>query len=132
MRELEPDLARAGIAVRFVVIGSLEEAREFCSRFGDASRCLADPSKETYRAMGFEEFNLLRLFSDPALKPRRVENRAAGFRQDWRATKFSNAAQLPGAAAIDADGNIRWLHRGTHPGDLPPMKEMLATAAAAL
>ena len=116
--------------MRFVVIGTPADVAPFCSRFGDADRCLADPDKGTYKAMGLGDFNLLRLFSDPDLKRRRKENQAAGFRQDWGATRLRNGAQLPGAAAIDADGVIRWIHRGKHPGDLPPMREMLAAAKA--
>lgn len=90
--------------------------------------CIGDVDKRTYRAMGLENFNLLKLFSDPALKRRRAENKAAGFSQNWQATKLQDAAQLPGAAIIDATGKICWLHRGAHPGDLPPMGEMLARA----
>jgi hypothetical protein len=82
--------------------------------------------------MGLERFNLLRLFSDPDLRARRAENREAGFRQNWRATKLKNAAQLPGAAFVDENGIVRWLHRGTHPGDLPSMQAMLDAAKAAV
>ena len=127
MREIDAkDLA--GIEIRFVVIGTVEEAASFCAQFGDPKRCLADPDKVTYKAMGLDDFNLLKLFSDPDLRSRRRENKAAGFHQNWRATKLKNAAQLPGAAAIDANGVIRWLHRGMHPGDLPSMREMLLQA----
>jgi hypothetical protein len=130
LRELESECEKAGIAVRFVVMGTPQEAARFCARFGDASRCVADPQKSSYAAMGLGKFELLRLFSDPELKRRRAENRAAGFAQDWRATKLRNGAQLPGAAVIDANGTVRWLHRGTHPGDLPSMQQMLQTAIA--
>ncbi|MBV8074025.1 MAG: AhpC/TSA family protein [Candidatus Eremiobacteraeota bacterium] len=132
MRELEGEFERARINVRFVVIGSPELAAEFCGRFGDPARCIADPEKRTYAAMGLENYALWKLPFDPALRRRRAENKAAGFRQNWRATRIENAAQLPGAALFDADGLVRWTHRGTHPGDLPPMAEMLATARAAL
>lgn len=132
MRELEPQFAEAGIAVRFVVIGTPAEAEAFASQFGDASRCLADPEKETYKAMGLEDYNLLRLFSDKDLRKRRQENKASGFKQNWGATKLANAAQLPGAAVFDASGTIRWVHRGKHPGDLPPMSEMFEHARSAL
>ena len=125
MREVEGEFDRAGIAVRFVVIGTPELASEFCSRFGDPSRCIADAEKRSYKAMGLGDYNLLRLFTDGALRKRRKENRGAGFRQNWRATRMENAAQLPGAAFFDRDGHIRWLHRGVHPGDIPPMREML-------
>ncbi|HTX59179.1 MAG TPA: peroxiredoxin-like family protein [Verrucomicrobiae bacterium] len=132
MRELDPEFQRAGIAVRFVTIAAQAEAAAFCGRFGDPARCLADPHKRTYRDMGFENFGWLGFLRDPELKRRRKENQAAGFRQDWKATKLGNAAQLPGAALIDSSGEIRWLHRGKHPGDLPPMREMLAIAVAQL
>jgi hypothetical protein len=128
LRELDRDFDEAGIAVRFVVIGTPAEAAGFCRSFGDPARCLADPEKASYAAMGFGEFNLLRLFSDPDLKRRRKENRAAGFRQNWRATRLKDAAQLPGAAFVDAAGIIRWYYAGKHPGDLPPMAQMLAIA----
>ena len=130
MREIESDFAGAGIAVRFVVIGTPELARNFCSRFGDAQHCIADPEKRTYKAMGLEQYNLWRLFTDRALRARRQENKAAGFRQNWRATRMENAAQLPGAAFFDRDGVARWIYRGKHPGDLPSMREMLETITA--
>jgi hypothetical protein len=97
-----------------------------------AERCVHDETKASYKAMGFDDYNLLRLFTDPALKQRRKENKAAGFSQNWGATKLSDGAQLPGAAVIDGDGVVRWLYAGKHPGDLPPMREMLAAARETL
>ena len=121
-----------GFAVRFITIGSQEKAEEFCGRQNMASLCIGDESKASYRAMGFADFNLLKLFTDPALKSRRKENAAAGFSQDWRATKMADGAQLPGAAIVDEDGKLRWVYRRSHPGDLPPITEMLARAQATL
>ncbi len=128
MRELEGEIKEAGVTVRFVVIGTPAEATRFCGPLVDPSYCLADPERRTYQAMGFGAFDLRQLFANHALRRRRGENRAAGFRQNWRATKLHNAAQLPGAAFIDGDGIVRWIHRGEHPGDLPPISEMLAAA----
>lgn len=128
MHEFDRQHRGERIAVRFVTIGSQAKAEQFCSQQGAGELCLGDEDKRTYRAMGLESFNLLKLFTDPALKKRRAENRAAGFSQDWGATKLRDASQLPGAAIVDASGTIRWLHRGAHPGDLPPMGEMLERA----
>ena len=125
MRELDPQFEQAGVAVRFIVMGTPEIAERFCSRFGDASRCLADPEKRTYEAMGLERYNFLRLPFDRALRRRHKEASAAGFHVNLRASRLENAAQLPGAAFFDRDGIVRWLHRGTHPGDLPAMATML-------
>lgn len=128
MRELEREFDAIGVNVRFVVIGTPELARDFCGRFGNASLCLSDPEKRTYKAMGLEDYKLWRLLFDRAVRKRRAENKAAGFSQNWRATRLENAEQLPGAAFFDADGVARWVYRGAHPGDLPPMREMLGIA----
>ena len=132
MREIEAEFEKAGVAVRFVVMAPPHEAARFCARFGEANRCLADPEKRTYEAMGLGRYNLLRLLSDRELRERRAANRAAGFRQDWTATSLRNAVWLPGAALAGASGRILWLYRGRHPGDLPPMAQMLAAVSECL
>jgi AhpC/TSA antioxidant enzyme len=129
LREFDQQHPGRRINVRFITIGSQQKAEEFCELQGAASLCIGDEDKRTYRAMGLENYNLFKLFTDPALKKRRAENKAAGFSQNWGATKLADGAQLPGAAIIDANGAIRWLHRGEHPGDLPPIGEMMKYAA---
>jgi hypothetical protein len=129
LREFDQHHPGRAIAVRFITIGSQEKAEAFCALQGEAPLCIGDVDKRTYRAMGLEDYNLLKLFTDPALKKRRAENKAAGFSQNWGATKLTDGAQLPGAALVDASGVIVWLHRGMHPGDLPPMREMLERAS---
>jgi hypothetical protein len=128
LRESGSDPTQGALSVRFVTIGSQAKAEEFCGQHGMAAYCVGDADKRTYAAMGLEGFNLLKLFTDPALKKRRAENKAAGFSQNWGATKLQDGAQLPGAAIVDASGIIRWVHRGAHPGDLPPVDEMLERA----
>ncbi|MDB5027005.1 MAG: hypothetical protein JWO66_694 [Candidatus Eremiobacteraeota bacterium] len=128
MRELDKQNPGRRIAVRFVTIGSQVKAEQFCALQDAAPLCIGDEDKRTYRAMGLENFNLLRLFTDPGLRKRRAENKAAGFSQNWGATKLEDSAQLPGAVVADESGTIHWVYRGTHPGDLPPMAEMLARA----
>ena len=132
MREFEETDAHPDLSVTFVTIGAQAKADAFCSEHGATARCIGDEEKQTYRAMGFGDFNLLTLLTNPALKKRRAENSAAGFSQNWGATKLRDSAQLPGAAAIDAAGVVRWTYRGEHPGDLPPMREMVAFARIAL
>jgi hypothetical protein len=132
LRESGYDPTQGAFSVRFVTIGSQAKAEEFCGQHGMAAYCIGDADKRSYAAMGLEGFNLLKLFTDPALKKRRAENKAAGFSQNWGATKLQDAAQLPGAAIVDASGIIRWVHRGAHPGDLPPVDEMLERARALL
>ena len=132
MREVDPEFAASGIAVRFVTIGSQEKAAEFCARHNPDAVCIGDADMHTYKAMGFGDFDLTKLKTTPELVARRDENDAAGFRQDWDATRIEDAAQNPGAAVLDAAGVVRWVHAGWHPGDLPPMRALLAAAKDAL
>jgi AhpC/TSA antioxidant enzyme len=132
LREVDDDFARAGISVRFMTIGSQAKADDYCARHNGGAICIGDPDKHTYAAMGLSDFDLTKLMTTPALLERRNENQAAGFRQDWAATLIWDAAQNPGAAILDRDGVVRWLHRGEHPGDLPPLREMLAQAQAVI
>lgn len=125
MRELDSQFDAIGVGVRFVVIGDRAKADEFCGKNGMADRCVPDPEKTSYAAMGLEDFGWLNFFTDKALKERRKENNAAGFSQDWKNTKLKDARQLPGAAFIDKDGIVRWYHAAEHPGDLPTMSAML-------
>jgi hypothetical protein len=132
LREYRQQHPEDSLTVRFVTIGSQSKAQEFCGQQGAGDLCIGDETKRTYAAMGLEQYNLLKLFTDPALKQRRAENKAAGFSQNWGATKIQDGAQLPGAAIVDGAGVIRWIHRGAHPGDLPPMRDMLERAHALL
>jgi len=79
--------------------------------------------------MGLGNLNVLSLFTDPDFKRRGEENHAVGFRQNWLATSPFDGARLPGAAVFDASGTLLWIHRGRHPGDLPPISEMLEIAS---
>ena len=132
MREVDHEFGASGIAVRFITIGSQEKAADFCARHNPDAACIGDADMHTYKAMGFTDFDLTKLKTTPELVERRNENEAAGFRQDWDATVLEDAAQNPGAAVLDADGVVRWVHAGWHPGDLPPMRTLLERAKAAL
>jgi AhpC/TSA antioxidant enzyme len=132
LRELEKTDPHPDLAVTFVTIGPQEKAEAFCKQHGATAPCIGDDGKRTYQAMGLGDFNLLKLFTDRDLGRRRAENSAAGFSQNWRATRLRDIAQLPGAVAIDNGGIVRWIHRGRHPGDLPPMTEMVEKSRAAM
>jgi hypothetical protein len=132
LREVDQEFGRSKIAVRFVTIGSQAKAEEFCARHNPDAICIGDADMHTYKAMGLSDFDLTKLQTTPELVERRNENEAAGFRQDWAATRIEDAAQNPGAAVLDRDGVVRRIHRGWHPGDLPPMRELYERARSAL
>ncbi len=112
MRELDQTIAAGGFAVRCITIGSQAKAEEFCARHNPSAQCIGDADMHTYKAMGLDDFDLTQLKTFPGLQERRAENEAAGFVQDWDETKLEDAAQNPGAAVIDEDGVLRWIHRG--------------------
>ena len=132
MREFDREHADERIAVRFVAIGTQERVERFCAEWDAAPLCVGDPRQASYRAMGFGNLNVFKLFTDADLKRRGEENNAAGFRQKWSETRPQDGARLPGAAVIDADGIVRWIRRGKHPGDLLAMNEMLRIASGVL
>ena len=114
-----------------MVQGDKKEAKEFCGALGAETLCIADPLRRSYQMMGFERAPLTSvLFPSKELKERRREVRAKGFKQDWKNTfrRNGDALQLPGAALIDRSGIVRWIYRGSHTGDLPPVTTLLSIA----
>jgi len=131
LRDALPQFDEFGVNVRAVVQGDKNEAKEFCGSLGAEALCIADPLRRSYHMMGFERAPLSSiLFPSNALKERRREVHARGFKQDWKNTfrRNGDALQLPGAALIDQRGIVRWLYRGGHTGDLPPITTLLSIA----
>ena len=128
MREKLPEFEARGVRLGCVVQGSAEEAARFCGRHGVEQICLPDPEKESYRAMrlGRTTWSKL-LFASPELRRRRRESAASGCSNNLTGAlqEHTDILQLPGAALMARGGNILWLHRGTHPGDVPLAGELL-------
>jgi peroxiredoxin len=131
LRETLPRFDQQGIRVGCVVQGTAEEIARFCGRHGVESVCVADPERESYRAMGLERTDWWSiLFPTAEGRRRRAAAKAAGFPISLKGTfqKHSDVLQLPGAALIGQDGRIQWMHRGTSPSDLPSPTELLQIA----
>jgi hypothetical protein len=129
LRETLPDFEARGVWVACVVQGTASETKRFCGRHGVAGICIGDPGRESYRLMSLERTSWWRILMAPTgLRCRRKEASAAGCSVSLSGTlqKHSDVLQLPGAALIMRGGEIIWIYRGTHPGDLPPAHELLA------
>ena len=103
----------------------------FCGRHGVTAVCIADPKRESYRAMGLERTSWLKIaFPGAAGRKRRAAAKAAGFPISLKGTfqKHSDVLQLPGAAVVAKGGRIVWLHRGESPADIPSPAELLTIA----
>ena len=124
LRESADRIERAGARVACVVQAKPEEVEAACG--GPGLTCIPDPRHESYRAMGFRNMSLRAILTSKELWSRRREAVQAGFVQDWRRTfaRESAGLLLPGAALIARGGEILWLHRGKHTGDLPTVEEM--------
>jgi len=131
LRETLPRFDEGGIRVGCVVQGTAEEMARFCGRHGVASVCIADPQRESYRAMGLERTDWWTiLFPTPEGRRRRAAAKAAGFPISLKGTfqKHSDVLQLPGAALVARDGRIQWVHRGSTPSDLSAPSKLLQIA----
>lgn len=135
MREKLPAFGERGVHLACIVQGTEQEAARFCGRHDIAPQCIPDPDKVSYQAMGFPRTTWKAiLLGSPELKRRRAEAAEAGCGINLRGTfqEHSDVMQLPGAALIARGGRILWLHRGTHPGDLPSAEDLLKLAGEKL
>jgi hypothetical protein len=135
LREKLPEFEARGVCLACVVQGTAPEAARFCGRHGVEQICIPDPEKESYRAMGFPRTTWGKLlFASPELKQRRAESATAGCSNNLTGAlqAHSDILQLPGAALIARGGNILWLHRGQHPGDVPLAQELLGVVEQTL
>ena len=131
LREKLPEFEGAGVRVACIVQGTPQEAEQLCGRHGMAEHCLGDPGKSSYRAMGFPKIRWRDILLPSAdLRRRRQEAGAAGCGISVAGSlmKHSDVLQLGGAALIAPGGQVRWIHRSAHPGDLPRAAELLDVA----
>ena len=128
MRDQLGQFDSAGVRVACVVQGTAEEAARFCGRHSIEKLCIPDPEKQSFRAMGFRRTRWRDLLiPSKDVRERRKEANEAGCGVSVKGTfqKHSDVLQLPGAALVARGGRVLWLHRGTHPADLPSADELL-------
>lgn len=128
MRDKLKEFETTGVRVACVVQGTAEETSRFCGRHGVDQFCVPDPEKQSYAAMGFPRASWKDLLTPGEYLRRLKEARDAGCSVDFSGAfkKNSDWLQLPGAALVARGGKILWLHRGTHPGDMPSVDELFA------
>jgi len=120
---------KAGVRLAAIVQAKPEDLAEVCGHTPHLA-CISDPEKETHRAFGLARSSLWKLLASKELYRRRSQAAAAGHRQNWKRTfaRESDALLLPAAVLVGPGGRILWVHRGNHPGDLPPADVLLAFA----
>jgi peroxiredoxin len=106
--------------------GTAAEAERYCAALGVTYRCLGDPRRESYSAFELPRGGWKAILLDPM----RAGNEAVhkgykiGLRDSLR--RHSDWFQLPGVAIVDRGGELRYLYRSKHSGDLPPLSALLA------
>jgi hypothetical protein len=135
LRETSAEFARRGLTRACVVQGTPEEAAALCEADEACENCVPDPERRSFETAGLGRARVSEvLFPSADLKARRSQARARGAKQDWKRTfaPGNDSLQLPGAALVDRSGTIRYVHAGTHTGDLPSAGELLRIADATL
>lgn len=126
MRGEREKLGDLGVDLWVVGSGSPAHAQAFAEEHDLRDRVLTDPSRATYRALGFRR--------DPStfLTPRVLSNAArawgGGFRQGR--TK-GDPWQQGGVAVVRKDGALEYLHVSEAAGSHAPTDEILAAATRA-
>ena len=123
MRESDPTKRDGHVYI--VVAADAVTTAALCDGYGVADACIADPERRTHRAARLRPASILTFFSRDLIR-RALENRRAGFRQNWAKARWDDLGRVPGAMCIDAAGRVAWIYRGEHAGDLPPVEELLA------
>ena len=123
MRESDPTKRDARVYI--VVAADAATTAALCEGYGVADACIADPERRTHRAARLRPASILTFFSRDLIR-RALENRRAGFRQNWAKARWDDLGRVPGAMRIDKNGRVAWIYRGEHAGDLPPVEELLA------
>jgi hypothetical protein len=128
LRDDAPHFAAAGITPVFVVQARPDQLAESTGPL-EGIVVVPDPKSVTHKAIGLRNVALRKMVTRAMLAARK---RAvdAGHAQSWARTfgRESDTLRNPGAAIVDADGTLRWVHRGQSVEDLPSPMELLELA----
>lgn len=118
---------KAGVRIAGIVQARPQDLAQVCGHTPNLV-CVADPERQTHRALGLVRMSLWKLLTSRDLFRRRSQAAAAGHRQNWKRTlaRESDGLLLPAAVLVGPGGRILWVHRGEHAGDLPSADVLLA------
>ena len=107
-------LARAGLQVIMVGLGTPAKAQAFRDDFDLSFTILADPDKSAYAAFGLSlRMNVLTEFLDPQVIAHTIARTAS----NGVALTAQDMFQLGGDFVIDTAGTIRYAYRGLRAAD---------------
>ncbi len=109
-------------------VGRPDQGGWFCADHDLPYACVVQPDLSAHRAFGLRRGTLNQTVG-PAVWGPWLKNQLTGKRQTaWRGK--GDVAQLPGTFVVDADGVLRYAHRGRRSSDLAPTEDVLAALSA--
>lgn len=122
MRDVIPEIERAGARLIMVGNGTAPMLRDFLDDFGRGLTAYTDPERRVYHALGARRPGPAAL-----LKPRSWRNAIRAFRRGFRQTGVrGDARQLGGVWVANAAGDVVLDYRSEVAGDYPVGEEILA------
>ncbi len=129
LAEAQEQLQEQGASLVVVGVAADFQARHLQGEYGLDMPLLLDPDQNLYRALDLPRLRLV-----DWLHPRTWRRYLPLFVRRYltRAVKgptqgriVGDPFQLPGLVILDADGDVRYLHRGAGLGDYPPVQAVL-------
>ena len=124
LREGQPQLARAGLGLAVVTLGTAAATAEFGRAHAPDLRLLADPRRAAYAAYGLERGNVFQLVLSPQVWRGLARSRRQG-RLSRRPPPGQDVRQLSGTFVIGANGRVRLPYYYEHIADHPPLELLL-------
>jgi hypothetical protein len=119
LRETHAEIVSLGAGALAVATGADFQARQLVQD-GLPFPALLDPDKNLYRAL-----EITHIKWDQWFRPSTWRLYFRSLRRARQGRPTGDILQAPGIVILDADGTIRYLHRGTTLGDYPPLSEVL-------
>jgi hypothetical protein len=119
LRDAHAEIVSLGAGALAVATGADFQARQLMTE-GLPFPALLDPDKNLYRALEIKHIRW-----DQWFRPSTWSLYFRSIRRARQGRPTGDILQAPGIVILDADGTIRYLHRGTTLGDYPPLSEVL-------
>lgn len=119
LRDAHGEIMSLGAEALAVATGADFQARRLMQE-GLPFPALLDPDKNLYRALEIEHIRWGQWF-----RPSTWKLYFRSIRRARQGRLTGDILQAPGVVILDADGTIRYLHRGTTLGDYPPLTQVL-------
>lgn len=121
MEQAHSDIVAAGLQNIVVAIGEPKHAQRYCPNLAPSARCLCSPDSSAYADFGARQGTRQQLMGLQVF----AKGIMAGIEGHKQGATTGDQKMLGGTFVIDAQGMVRYVHYDDHPGDYPPVAEVL-------